>query len=143
LKSVYFAARYSRLSELNRCRLELEALGFEVTSRWLTVTARAPGEALNDAEWQDLALTDQEDVLAADSLVCFSEDEGNGGNGGRHVELGMALALGKQVIVVGRREHIFHRLPEVTVVDSWPEALLFLSRRLDPVAYGDLRFQAK
>jgi hypothetical protein len=45
----------------------------------------------------------------------------------------MALALGKQVVVVGRREHIFHRLPEVTLVESWPEALRLLAQRLDAV----------
>ena len=63
--------------------------------------------------WRNLGLIDQEDVLAADALVCFTEPPGDGGSGGRHVELGMALALGRRVIVVGRREHIFHHLPEV------------------------------
>ena len=134
MRSVYFAARYVRLSELNRYRAELEALGFDVTSRWLTVAAREPGAAYSDDEWRSLALIDQEDVLAADTVVCFSEEQGAGGNGGRHVELGMALALGKQVIVIGRREHIFHRLPEVTVVESWPEALRLLAQRLDALA---------
>jgi hypothetical protein len=134
MRSVYFAARYARLPELNRCRAELEALGFEVTSRWLTVAAREPGADYNEEEWRTLAIIDQEDVLAADTVVCFAEEQGAGGNGGRHIEVGMALALGKQVILVGRREHIFHRLPEVTVVDSWPEALRLLAQRLDALA---------
>ena len=134
MRTVYFAARYTRLPELNRYRGELEALGFDVTSRWLTVASRPPGDALSEEDWRTLAVIDQEDVLAADTVVCFSEDAGSGGNGGRHVELGMALALGKQVVVVGRREHIFHRLPEVTVVESWPEALRLLAQRLDTLA---------
>jgi hypothetical protein len=134
MRSVYFAARYSRLEELNRYRAELEALGIEVTSRWLTTAGRNGGSPLTENEWRALALIDQEDVLSADALICFSEENGNGGNGGRHVELGMAVALGKQVLVVGRREHIFHRLPEVTVVDSWPEAIRLLAQRLDPVS---------
>jgi hypothetical protein len=134
VRSVYFAARYVRLPDLNRYRADLEALGFEVTSRWLTVAGRSSAGGLGEDEWRRLAVVDQEDVLAADTVVCFSEDAGSGGNGGRHVELGMALALGKQVVVVGRREHIFHRLPEVTVVESWPEALSLLARRLDTLA---------
>jgi hypothetical protein len=105
-----------------------------VTSRWLSVAARDSHPVLTEDEWRELAVIDQEDVLAADTLVCFAETPGEGGNGGRHVELGMALALGKQVIVVGRREHIFHRLPEVTVVESWPEALRLLAQRLDSLA---------
>lgn len=131
MRSVYFAARSTRVEELNRYRAELEALGIEVTSRWLAKEPRIGDSTYSDEEWRNLALIDQEDVLAADVLVCFTEPPGEGGNGGRHVELGMALALGRDVIVVGRQEHIFHRLPEVTVVDSWPEALRLLAQRLD------------
>jgi hypothetical protein len=134
MRTVYFAARFARLAELNRYRAELEALGFEVTSRWLTVAAREPSAIHNEDEWRRLAVIDQEDVLAADTLVCFTEEPGEGGSGGRHFEVGMALALGRQVIVVGRREHIFHRLPEMTVVESWPEALRLLAQRLDALA---------
>ncbi len=85
----------------------------------------------SDENWRDLGLLDQDDVLSADALVCFSEATGEGGNGGRHVELGMALALGRRVIVIGRREHIFHHLPEVELVETWPEALRLLARSLD------------
>lgn len=134
MRSVYFAARSSRREELNRYRAELEALGIEVTSRWLAAQPQDVRSTYSDGEWRALALTDQEDVLAADVLVCFTEPDGDGGNGGRHVELGMALALGRHVIVVGRREHIFHRLPEVTVVESWPEALRLLAQSLDAAA---------
>jgi len=134
MRSVYFAARYSRLKELIRYQAELEALGVEVTSRWLTSEARRNAYEYSETEWRVRALIDQEDVLSADTLVCFSEAPDEGGNGGRHAELGMALALGKQVIVVGRREHIFHRLPEVTVVESWTEAIRLLAQGLDALA---------
>jgi hypothetical protein len=129
MRSVYFAARSTRREELNRYRAELEALGIEVTSRWLSTPSGK--SAHSEDEWRDLALIDQEDVLAADVLVCFAEEPSEAGNGGRHVELGMALALGRDVILVGRLEHIFHRLPEVTVVESWQEALRLLAQRLD------------
>lgn len=44
---------------------------------------------------------------------------GRASRGGRHVEFGMALALGKRVIVVGPRENVFHLLPEVEVHVNW------------------------
>jgi hypothetical protein len=130
MKNVYFAARYSRRDELIGYRAELDALGIEVTSRWLATEPRIRSE-YSDDDWRELGLLDQEDVLAAEGLLCFSEPAGDGGNGGRHVELGMALALGRRVIVVGRREHIFHHLPEVEVVESWPDALRLLAQSLD------------
>ena len=130
MRSVYFAARYSRREELNGYRAELQDLGFEVTARWLSTEPRARSK-YTDADWRYLALLDQEDVLAADTLVCFAEPAEAGGNGGRHVELGMALALGRRVIVIGRREHIFHHLPEIEVVNSWPEAMRLLAQSLD------------
>ena len=123
MKSVYFAARYLHREELNGYRSELEALGIVVTSRWLATEPRTLSE-YGDEDWRNLGLIDQEDVLSADALVCFTEPPGEAGSGGRHVELGMALA--RRVIVVGRREHIFHHLPEVEAVESWPEALRFL-----------------
>lgn len=130
MKSVYFAARYSRREELKGYRAELEALGIEVTSRWLDTPQRDRSE-YSDDDWRQLGQADQADVLAADALICFTEAPGEGGNGGRHVELGMALALGRRVVIVGRREHIFHHLPEVEVVDGWPEAARLLARNVD------------
>jgi nucleoside 2-deoxyribosyltransferase len=76
---------------------------------------------LTDAHWRDLAETDIDDIRRADALVAFAE-EAAGGGGGRHVELGVALALGKLVIVVGRPEHLFHRLPQVRVAMDWDGA---------------------
>jgi hypothetical protein len=134
MKSVYFAARYSRRDELNGYRAELEALGLDVTSRWLATEPRERF-AYSEDDWRELGAVDQEDVLAADALVCFTEGQGDGGSGGRHVELGMALALGRRVIVVGRREHIFHHLPEVEFVESWPEALRLWLRAWTPPSH--------
>jgi len=131
MRSVYFAARFARREELQGYRADLEALGLEVTSRWLETQPRERS-MYSDEDWRELGLVDQEDVLAADALVCFTEASGEGGNGGRHVELGMALALGRRVIVVGRREHIFHHLPEVELVEGWPEAMRVLAQSLDP-----------
>ena len=123
--SVYLAGRYGRKQELRERGRELEALGIEVTSGWLS-SAVASLSGLSEAEWREIALLDREDVRRADLLVLFAEPPGDGGSGGRHVEFGMALAWSKPVVVVGRREHVFHRLPEVTVVDDWGAAVALL-----------------
>ena len=120
---VYFAARLRRREELLGYREQATAAGLEVTSRWLT--AETPAE-LNEEVWQGLAALDREDILRAESLVLFSEPEHDGGSG-RHVEFGMALALGKRVIVVGEIENLFQRLPEVAVVSNWHDALELLT----------------
>lgn len=57
--------------------------------------------------------------------MCFTPLDGSG-RGGRHVELGYALALDKSIWLVGRREHIFHSLPQVKHFDSWDSAFQFL-----------------
>lgn len=118
---VYLAARYGRRDELNGYRERLHRDGLEVTSHWLTADPPAPIAALTDAHWRDLAEADIDDICRADALIAFAE-EAEGGGGGRHVELGVALALDKLVVVVGRPEHLFHRLPQVRVALDWEGA---------------------
>lgn len=64
-------------------------MGIEVTWRWLV----NPTPDLTDDAWRMLAEKDREDLTRADALVLFAEADREGG-GGRHVEFGMALALG-------------------------------------------------
>jgi hypothetical protein len=51
-----------------------------------------------------------------------------GGKGGRHVEYGLALGLGKRLIICGPRENIFHTLPQVEHYPDWWHLALALSR---------------
>lgn len=118
LDSVYLAARFERRDELNGYRAELEAAGLEVTSRWLT----DPTPELTDEAWRQLAAKDVEDIRRAGGLVLFAESGGSGG-GGRQVEFGVALGLGKRLIVIGEPENLFHRLAEVEVVPTWDAAV--------------------
>jgi nucleoside 2-deoxyribosyltransferase len=117
MSSVYLSARFGRKHELQRYAEELGRLGIEVTSRWLS----SPTPELTDEAWLHLAATDKADVERAEALVLFAEPDRDGG-GGRHVEFGMALALGKRVIVLGAVENLFQRLREVAVVANWPDA---------------------
>jgi hypothetical protein len=124
-KRIYIAARFARRAQLTVVARELEAAGAELTSRWLTTT---PGPLESDQLDPDslggqMALMDLADVRSADVCIAFTESPGEAqGRGGRHTELGIAIALGRRIILVGPREHVFHCLPEIEQFDSWDAA---------------------
>jgi hypothetical protein len=65
------------------------------------------------------AAEDLDDISESDYLIAFTESAGTGhSRGGRHVELGFALALGIPVHIIGPRENIFCWLEDVVVWDS-------------------------
>lgn len=147
---LYFAARYGRREELVGYKEKLEKTGiYTVNSRWLSGThelgpdmlpkitramAQDSGKSLTDTrvEVRDRMLqTDLQDVMAADGLVCFSEDTNSPyGRGGRHVEFGIALGYNltaqqrgryyhKRLIVVGPHENLFHYQHDVLQFPDW------------------------
>jgi hypothetical protein len=60
------------------------------------------------------ATTCVEDIVGCDILLHVA----SGGKGGRHVELGMALAMRKVVVHVGDPENAFHYHPDVRVIPN-------------------------
>jgi hypothetical protein len=126
---VYFAARYSRRGELRRCAEDVRAAGGIVTSRWLDTEEPLDDLAQHEDDGGAAADRDLQDVCAADVCVSFTEGARarHSGRGGRHVELGVALALGQRLVVVGPPEHVFHCLPGVERFERWSEALEVLS----------------
>lgn len=128
---VYFAAQYA-LKDILKTRVEeLTDRGIEVTSSWLD-EPHSPTVKLDDVSATHLrhyAVMDLDDIYRADKMIFFSEDPNKGVvRGGRHVEFGYALALGKPILVVGPKENIFHYLPEIQFVKDWGEALDQLDR---------------
>jgi hypothetical protein len=124
---IYLAARYSRLPEKGYAKA-LVALGHTVTSRWILgghdLGTHDPADAAHALPlW---ASEDMEDLLAADLCLSFTEPPEAGlgrARGGRHVELGIALALGKRCLIVGYREHIFHWLACMELYPTWEACL--------------------
>jgi nucleoside 2-deoxyribosyltransferase len=103
---VYVAAPFELQAHARQLAHFLECAGAKSTARWLYTE----NVVLSD-EWATKCLRD---VDAADVLVAFNPDEYAGrGTGGRHWEAGHANALGKPVIVVGARSHIFHALRRI------------------------------
>jgi len=130
---IYLAARYSRNDEMRGVRDVLTAYGHEVTSRWIDQhggeleKSFTPEALAADPEGCALfARADVEDLEAADTVISFTS-EGGGGKGGRHVEFGLAAALGKRMIIVGPLENIFHTLPIVEHYPSWSGLLVTLA----------------
>jgi len=124
-RRIYLAARYSRHNEMRAVRDVLLALGYEVTSRWIdqhngTLEQSYTPAKLNadPDECAVLGQHDLDDLKAADTVISFTSVDG-GGKGGRHVEHGFALGLGKQVIICGPRENIFHTLPQIRWFPDW------------------------
>jgi nucleoside 2-deoxyribosyltransferase len=116
---VYVAAPYPIRDLAIYVMRALEEHGHEVTSRWL--------KALDELT-DEHARKDMEDVASADVLLAMNPDGWeNIGTGGRHVEFGYALALGKRVVLIGQRSNMFHYLNQVTVVDTLEEALAWLT----------------
>lgn len=119
---IYLAARFSRREQLNELADELRRMGHIVTSRWLETkwVNRPDQSAAAPPEYrQTYALIDLEDVQAADVMINFTEDAiPNAGRGGRHVEFGYAMALGKRMVVVGYRENLFHEHPSVEFFET-------------------------
>ncbi len=91
--------------------------GFVVTSRW--VFGGEEGKL-----WADIAVLDLLDLKDADVCLSITQPHGSPNKGGgRHVEFGYALAMGKRCVLVGEREVVFHHLPGVECYPTFEEAL--------------------
>ena len=119
---IYIAAPYTEREYAIAVMLACEASGITVTSRWL----KSPDELADKFAREDLA-----DVAAADWLVALNPlAYQNKGAGGRHVELGYAIALGKRIALVGERTNIFHYLSDIVRVESFEPEMIAEGLRL-------------
>lgn len=117
MSRVYLCARYARHEELNGYATDLRAIGYNVQAEWIT-------GAHHDTDSAECARIDVAEVSHADIVVSFTEGPGDiqgRGRGGRHVEFGLALGLGKRCIVVGHRENVFHHLSAVEFFEKWQD----------------------
>ena len=146
---IYLASRYSRRKELCAYRDRLEELGHVVTSRWLNGSHQIAdngkpigesGEALvegdaggnsSEAAAMRLAFAKEDvlDVMDSDLVISFTEPpKSTASRGGRHVEFGLAIGVGKRVWVVGYRENVFHWLSDVKFYASFDDAFEAVER---------------
>lgn len=136
---VYIAGRYSRRQEFCRYRRDLLLAGYQVQARWLDGNHQVGtfgtalgdnGEVLGGEELSaQFACEDFDDVTGCDICIAHTEvpRKPSTNRGGRHVELGIALALQKRVIVCGPRENVFCWHPRVEAVfPDWASVLEYL-----------------
>lgn len=121
MSAYYLAARWSRIRELRTYATRLEDLGHKVTSRWLWRTDENC-EDLSDDAAASVAAEDLADVLAADTVLLFTETpRQTKTRGGRLVEMGFALGRGKTVVTIGPAENIFCTLPALSNFPSFQD----------------------
>jgi nucleoside 2-deoxyribosyltransferase len=119
---LYLAALYSRRDEMEICADYLKNCGFEITSSWVYGAEENEGRTR-----EQNAIMDLEDVDKADIVLSFTHPRGTlTTGGGRHVEFGYAHAKGKQQVLIGERENVFHYLPNVEV---YPDLGTWLASR--------------
>lgn len=129
---IYLAGRVSKRPILQSWAALLEQDGHVIVSRWskrgsnhVSVDGLSPRAA--DAERKRFAKEDIEDIHACDCMLSMMEAPRSNGRGGRHVEFGYGLALGKAQIIVGDRETVFHHLPGVYHCEDFEQARRFLA----------------
>mgnify|MGYP001559050712 CR=1 FL=1 len=129
--NIYLMAKYSRHPEMQAVAFHLHTMGHRAISRWILGEHQASDSAIGTGGLGKLearfAQEDIDDLHAADLCIGFSEPLHTWTRGGRHVELGMALALGKRIVVVGGHEHVFHALSHITHVPDHAALYAYLA----------------
>lgn len=107
--NVYLAAPWELQGDVRALRDALVDAGIHSVARWLDADSNTYTE-----EWASNCFWD---IQRCDVLMLWNpESWGRIGTGGRHVEVGLALALEKPVILLGARTNIFHHLAGVVLV---------------------------
>lgn len=138
MKKIYLAARYSRNAEMREYRDILHSIGYAVTSHWIDQHGGLEAEScsferLNNypEDCDRFAQVDIRDLQLADTVISFTEANPGSSKGGRHIEHGMAIALGKTIVIVGPRENVFHCSADL-IFDSFEDCVRYL------LSFGDV-----
>lgn len=122
----YISARFDRRVEMLGIRAELQAIGHWVTSGWLDLHSGTAPETYTNEEmranplrFEQFARSDIDDLSRATAVLAFSSGDGSG-SGGRHIEVGYALACSLPVFLIGPRENVFHTLTSIHHYPDWP-----------------------
>lgn len=116
---VYIAGPACEKDYVCHVKLLLQQSGFTVVSTWADqrdvgyedpgVTERLAGAAVQDFK----------EVASCDLLLILSM---TGSRGGMHSELGIALALDKELILIGQRTQVFHyhhKVRQYDFIETW------------------------
>jgi nucleoside 2-deoxyribosyltransferase len=122
---IYLAGKWEENKIISEYAAELRSLAHEITIPWFEWHV---GPEISQKQG---AMEDTQGVRMADCCIFIFEKDLN--YRGAYTELGMAIALGKRIIVVGHAgdRNIFLHYPLVEQVETWEEAKIVLkgSRR--------------
>jgi len=127
---VYLAGAFARREVLRELARELEADGcVRSTARWLAATSLPDDDDLSEEQRVAWALRNLADIGSSEIVVSLAEPPGSPHRrGGRHAEVGAALALQRPVFLWGAPEHVFHHHVLVSCLAT-REALIAAIRR--------------
>ena len=118
---IYLSASLSKAFLMKRVRSDLEAVGHEITSRWID---RIPVE-LNEENKGILhghCTEDLADIVLSQSIIIFSNN-GEPFRGGRFVEFGFSIAQNIPIYLIGKPENAFFYTSFVTI---FPDYVTFM-----------------
>lgn len=120
MERIYLSARFERQQELRAVRNALIGYGHEVPCAWLLEEE----DVQSNHERRTAAHRCVDDIAACEVFVAFTEFGRREERGSRFVELGLAIAWHRRVILCGTyEENIFHHMGGVEQVDSVAELL--------------------
>lgn len=115
-RTIYLAAPWAHKAEARIARMALQDAGHTVTSDWID----QHDDTANPVDLAEQAIHDFHQVRKADILVILNLAKSEG----KATELGVALASGKPVFLVGPRTiNIFYHMPAVHQVDTVQEVI--------------------
>lgn len=117
--TVYVAGSMAARVECEHRAQSLEARDYRVVSSWHRRDE-------SDETYEDIGSQDMLEILRATHVVVCGDTPSS--TGGYHVECGIALALGKDVVVIGEwgERCVFAHVPGVRRYATWEQYLVVL-----------------
>jgi nucleoside 2-deoxyribosyltransferase len=112
----YLAASFTKKASMRAAKNVLEALGHEVTSRWIEGQETIPVPD-NQTACIESAIRDMHDINEADTVLVFSDKPST--TGGYFWEIGYAYGIRKKIVVIGPIRNIFMYLPNIMHFEDW------------------------
>lgn len=126
---IYFAGPFSKKRLVNFLADKAEKTGLEIVSSWHKNNVAEYSTAQLASKTGEAGYTAENDFLQiaqSEALVLVNDPSFEGS--GCQVEFGLAVALGKQVHVIGACSNIFHCLPNVHRHHSFNNWLEWMKR---------------
>ena len=132
LKRVYVAGPWIKGGDANRLAKYLKSKGYSITSRWLGRIKKnldpnydySKDRGFSEDEGRNQALADIADIQDSQVVVVLNSAKSEG----KVVEQGIALAMRKPIVVLGRRTNVFQYLgpPRVHIAKTKKQVLKIL-----------------